>query len=122
MKNTRQKTMILEAVMNREDHPTAEMIYKELLEVDPHLSLATVYRNLNSFSLKGKIRKIEIPNAKDRFDYNLERHDHGVCTSCGKLIDIQAMNRKKNLNIDGFKVSEIEVLYKGICPHCQNKK
>ena len=120
MKQTRQKTLILNQVSNRNDHPTVEMIHKELLLIDPHISLATVYRNLNTFALKGKIKKIEIPNAKDRFEWNLSRHDHAICFKCGKVIDIEPQTKKHHI-IDGFKVHEVEVLYKGVCKECQNK-
>ena len=121
MKQTRQKTLILNQVSNRNDHPTVEMIHKELLLIDPHISLATVYRNLNTFALKGKINKIEIPNAKDRFDWNVARHDHAICLKCGNIVDIES-KRKNHMTIEGFKVQEVEVLYKGICKECQNKK
>ena len=121
MKQTRQKTLILNQVSNRDDHPTAEMIHNELLLIDPHISLATVYRNLNTFALKGKINKIEIPNGKDRFDWNVGRHDHAICLKCGHIVDIES-KRKSHMTIEGFKVQEVEVLYKGICKECQNKK
>ena len=120
MKQTRQKTLILNQVQNRNDHPTAEMIHSELLEIDPHISLATVYRNLNTFAMKGKIRKIEIPNAKDRYDYNHSHHDHAICLKCGNVVDIESKHTKKRYTtIDGFKVQEVELLYKGICKDCQ---
>lgn len=123
MKQTRQKTLILNQVSHRNDHPTAEMIYNELIVIDPHISLATVYRNLNTFAMKGKIRKIEIPNAKDRFDWNLQHHDHALCLCCGNVVDIESKHiRKRQMMLDGFKVQEIELLYKGICKDCQNKK
>lgn len=123
MKQTRQKTLILNAVMNRSDHPTAEMIHQDLMRIDPHISLATVYRNLNSFAMKGKIRKIELSNMKDRYDYRVSSHDHALCTACGKLIDVEGRRaRKRHLVLNGnFKVYETELLYKGICSECQNK-
>lgn len=121
MKQTRQKTMILNQVMNRSDHPTAEMIHQELSLLDPHLSLATVYRNLNTFVMKGKIRKIEIPNAKDRYDWKMMHHDHALCTNCGRLMDVPSNKIKKTKIIDGFKVVEVEVLYRGKCQECQKK-
>lgn len=122
MKRTRQKTLILNQVSNRNDHPTAEMIHEELLLIDPHISLATVYRNLNTFAMKGKIQKIEIPNAKDRFDCNISHHDHAICLKCGQVIDIESKHRKRHVVIDDFKVQEIEILYKGICKECQTKQ
>lgn len=123
MKQTRQKTLILNQVSNRTDHPTAEMIHSELSSIDPHISLATVYRNLNAFAMKGKIRKIELPNAKDRFDWDLHHHDHALCLCCGNVVDIESKHaRKRHMMVDGFKVQEIELLYKGICKECQNEK
>ena len=131
MKQTRQKTLILNQVSNRTDHPTAELntiglCYDKLTElslIDPHISLATVYRNLNAFAMKGKIRKIEIPNAKDRFDWDLHHHDHALCLCCGNVVDIESKHvRKRHMVLDGFKVQEIELLYKGVCQNCQNEK
>ena len=122
MKQTRQKTLILNQVSNRNDHPTAEMIHEELLRIDSHISLATVYRNLNMFAMKGKILKIEIPNAKDRFDWDMNHHDHAICLKCGKIVDIESKPRKHHMMIDGFKVQEVELLYKGVCKECQENK
>lgn len=121
MKQTRQKTLILEQVLNRNDHPTAEMIHHELLLIDSHISLATVYRNLNTFAMKGKIRKIEIPNAKDRFDWKINHHDHALCLCCGNIFDVESKPiRKRQINLENFKIKEVKILYKGICNDCQN--
>lgn len=123
MKQTKQKSLILEAVSNRFDHPTAETIYNELKMDYPNLSLATVYRNLNTFAEKGKIKKIEIPNAKDRFDATLKAHDHALCSSCGKILDAHsnAVRKPRSLHVDGFKVEEVSILYHGICEDCLKK-
>lgn len=123
MKQTKQKTMILNALMNRMDHPTAEMIHQDLLEIDPHISLATVYRNLNNFADRGKIRKIELSNNKSHYDYRTSAHDHAQCEVCGRLFDIESTySRKRRTTLEsGFKVNEIEILYKGICKDCQKQ-
>lgn len=121
MKQTRQKSMILENVMNRHDHPTAEMVYRNLKEIDPNLSLATVYRNLNTFAEKGLIRKIELPNQKDHFDFNTHMHDHAVCTECQSVLDLPTRIVHKPRNLEQFKVTQVQVLYYGVCEECQNK-
>lgn len=123
MKQTKQKNLILEAVSNRHDHPTAEIIYNELKPDHPHLSLATVYRNLNTFASNGKIRKIEIPNAKDRFDATLKAHDHALCSCCGKILDAHsnAVRKPRSLHVEGFKVEEVSILYHGVCEDCLSK-
>lgn len=121
MKQTKQKKLIFEQLQNREDHPTAETIYQELHDENPRLSLATVYRNLNQFAEAGKIRKIEVPNKKDRFDPSMVQHDHAICSHCGKVIDVfeKSMKRPKRSLIDGFEVDDVSILYFGKCTNCQ---
>lgn len=97
MKQTRQKALIMNALENRSDHPTAEVIYHELLEVDPRISLATVYRNLNTFAENGKIRRIELPNMKDRFDSNMKAHHHALCCECGRICDIPVIKTPRKI-------------------------
>lgn len=123
MKQTRQKTMIYEAVINRCDHPSAEDIYNELKPEHPSLSLATVYRNLNTFALKGMIRKIAVPNAQDRFDGCMEAHEHAICSHCGKIVNVANTVAKKprSLRVSDFKVQEIHMLIYGVCKDCQGK-
>ena len=123
MRLTKQKKLILDIINNSHEHLSAESIYNECRKVLPNISLGTVYRNLNAFAMKGKIRKIELPNAKDRFDWNLHHHDHALCLCCGNVVDIESKYvRKRHMMLEGFKVQEIELLYKGICQECQNKK
>ena len=54
MKNSRQRNAILECVMSHHDHPTADIIYQELRESFPNISLGTVYRNLSLLTSLGK--------------------------------------------------------------------
>ena len=69
MKNSRQRNAILECVMSHHDHPTADIIYQELRESFPNISLGTVYRNLSlltssgSFHLNKKRRLLENPHS-----------------------------------------------------------
>ena len=61
LKYSRQREAILEALILRHDHPTADTLYRALREDLPHISLGTVYRNLNLLTELGKIRKIGDP-------------------------------------------------------------
>ena len=126
MKNTKQKQVIYENIKSRFDHPSAEDVYHSLKEEHTALSLATVYRNLNQFAQSGLINKIEVPNASDRFDATMEAHDHAICLTCGKVMDIpcQVNKKPKSIKIEGFKVQEIQFLALGQCQDCliSNKK
>ena len=70
-RNTRQRQLVLEAVQELCDHPTAEEIYDAAVKECPGLSLGTVYRNLNSLVDAGRVRRVSIPGKADRFDHTL---------------------------------------------------
>ena len=52
-RNTRQRKIVLEAVQEHHDHPSADQIYLEIRTKDPRISRGTVYRNLNILSEEG---------------------------------------------------------------------
>lgn len=105
-------------------HPTAEELYLELKIDNPSLSLATVYRNLNQLSSKGKIKKIEGLSGQVHYDHNNLEHFHMICIDCGKIGDIffeperlkQILNQQKE-----FEIISYDILVKGICKECQKK-
>ena len=68
MVRTKQRQLILDAVMASDAHPTADELFQQIRGELPTISLATVYRNLNLLSEDGVIRKIEMPGMPDRFD------------------------------------------------------
>ena len=55
----------------------------------PRISLGTVYRNLNLLADIGEITKITTPDGGDRFDAVTNPHYHVICTSCGRVIDLE---------------------------------
>lgn len=72
------------------NHPTADEVYNKLKKDFPHLSLGTVYRNLNTFAQNGDIRRVFAPGAGDRFDFRLDDHEHMLCDKCGRVFDVNA--------------------------------
>ena len=66
-RNTRQRKIVLEAVQEHHDHPSADQIYLEIRAKDPRISRGTVYRNLNILSEEGQITHVKVPGA-DRYD------------------------------------------------------
>lgn len=117
MRNTKQKTLVLEIVNHSVNHPTAFEIYQECIKVIPNISLGTVYRNLNSLVDLGKIQKLDIPNHITCYDKKIS-HDHFICMKCGKIIDLE----KKNIYYDkipnGHKILDYKIQYEGICCDC----
>lgn len=125
IKKTKQKEMILSAVFQNKEHPTADTIYSYLKADNPTLSLGTVYRNLNRFAQKGDIKKVILPNGSDRFDFNVTQHNHILCEGCGNLFDINlSLPEIENLVQEGedeFIITGHNLMLYGICKECSNK-
>lgn len=118
MKNTIQKQAVLAAVLNMKNHPTAEEVYGEVKKENDSVGIATVYRNLNSFVEKGQISKVAVQNAPDRFDFRLDKHQHLLCDTCGKVCDVDADVRIdiKEKDID---ITSYQIFFSGVCSNCR---
>ena len=68
LKYSRQRASIKKYLMSTTEHPTADTVYLHVREEFPHISLGTVYRNLNLLADTGEAVKISTPNGGDRFD------------------------------------------------------
>ena len=69
-------------------HPTAEELYQRLKPDNPALSLATVYRNLRQLEACGRLRRVAVPDGSDRYDGRLDPHEHMICETCGRAVDL----------------------------------
>ena len=117
MRNTKQKTLVLDIVNSSNNHPTASDIYHECVKRIPNISLGTVYRNLNKLVKIGSITTIEVPNNIVRYDKTIS-HDHFVCLKCGKVIDLKRSNITYNNMIEGNKIIDCKIRYDGLCCDC----
>ena len=122
-RNTIQRSLVFEAVNKLRCHATADEIYEAIVTEHPNISRATVYRNLNSLSEMGDIRKIEIPGGADRFDHMCHDHCHVKCEKCGRVFDVDMeyiTGLEKNIKNDcGFTFTGYDILFRGACPDCQ---
>lgn len=121
-RNTIQRQIVLDAVFSLKNHPTAEEVYSFIKPNYPSISLGTVYRNLNLLSESGKLLKVSITDAADRFDHNVFTHYHIKCSKCENIsdIDIDYMHEmdKKVAEVTGFGIESHDIIFKGVCPNC----
>jgi len=118
MRNTRQRTCILEFINNAYTHPTANDVYNEVRKEIPNISLGTVYRLLNKLGEEGSIRRIKMPDNIDRFDNNDNFHAHFLCQKCNRVFDLDNFNDFV-FNINNHIVMDYEINLKGICQDCK---
>lgn len=124
LKYSRQRASIKEYLMSTHGHPTADTVYLHVKEEFPHISLGTVYRNLNLLADMGEAVKIPTPDGGDRFDGDTHPHYHVVCTSCGKVMDlamgedyIDSVNQAADKHFNGT-INSHKTLFYGTCPEC----
>lgn len=87
LKVTPQRLSVLKALDLR-THPSVDELYEMLRAENPSISLATVYKNLNTLKDEGLVVEVNVPNQKARYDIFAHPHIHIVCDSCGHISDL----------------------------------
>ena len=125
MRMTSQREIILKELQNSRQHLTADELYERVKKFMPRISLATVYRNLETLSEAGIIGKLEISGRQKRFDYDVSEHDHIYCVQCHRVdnitLDRDVVESKSFSSNIGYKVTGYRVEFAGLCPNCQKK-
>jgi len=120
---TVQRRAILEAVLELDNHPTAEQVYEAVVPRLPGVSKTTVYRALESLARLGLISKACHPGAVVRYDRRTDLHHHLICLSCDTVIDISDERLDALVLPDtsgfGFNVTDFRVQLRGICRRCR---
>ena len=115
-----QRERIYQTVLERRDHPTAEMVYQQLKPEMPRLSLGTVYRNLQQMAREGRLTELDGPVT--RFDAVTRPQTHFRCRACGALMDLEAMPYDEALDraaaAQGYQVTGHSLVFTGACPRC----
>jgi Fe2+ or Zn2+ uptake regulation protein len=123
---TPQRRAILRAVLDLDDHPTAERVHAALSRRRVRVSRATVFRTLESLARLGIIARACHPGSSVRYDRRTDQHHHLVCLSCDRVIDIQDA-RLDALPVPdtrrlGFVVSDFKVQLRGTCRECREQE
>ena len=94
-KVTTQRLAICNFILSRKDHPIAELIYQELRNEHPTISLGTIYKTLHLLKELGLIQELGFNEGSVRYDPDMELHINMVCSKCGKISDYKAENVEK---------------------------
>jgi Fur family ferric uptake transcriptional regulator len=101
MRMTEQRRVIARVLAESVDHPDVEELYRRASSVDPHISIATVYRTVKLFEDAGVIEKHDFGAGRSRYEpVPDEHHDHLIDLRSGDVIE--------------FRNEEIELLQKAI--------
>lgn len=125
LKYSRQRESIKQQLMNRKDHPTADMVYTEIRKEFPNISLGTVYRNLALLTEIGEIKRLTTGDGPDRFDADTSMHNHFICRKCHAVLDmdmedVSGIREQAERNFDGL-IESCSVNFYGVCGDCRRK-
>jgi Fur family transcriptional regulator, peroxide stress response regulator len=120
---TPQREAVLRAVRASEGHLTASEVFERAREILPTISYATVYNSLRYLKEAGLVSEITFGNGASRFDPETSRHDHAVCTGCGKLVDFDLKETVELMRAAArrsrFRAESVHLTLTGVCPECR---
>lgn len=121
---TPQRSAVLTVLQRSHDHPTAAEVFDRVRAACAGIGPATVYRSLAHLVGSGLAVELSLGDgAAARYDANIHRHDHVVCTGCGRADDVDAP-----LPVDavagvatatGWQLTGYGLQFHGLCPRCQ---
>ncbi len=123
---TKQRQAVLRVIHESHEHLTANDVFENARRHLPGISFATVYNSLRYLKNEGLIAEVHFGTDAARYDRKLSRHDHAICSDCGKLVDLELSIpdalRKQAAALSKFKAESVELILRGLCPDCVNKK
>jgi Fur family ferric uptake transcriptional regulator len=119
---TKQRALILQKLRSTVSHPTADEIYAMVRTELAHISLGTVYRNLELLAESNEVQKLEYAGFQKRFDGNVRPHAHVRCECCGKVADVLAPlpppDMPADFSVPGFTIHTARLEFFGLCKDC----
>ena len=126
LKHSKQRELIKAFLMTRKDHPTADVVYMNVRQDCPNISLGTVYRNLTLLADIGEISRLRLGDGVDHFDADTSHHYHFVCSECASVIDLEMDNidhivSAAGTRFDGEITGHVTYFY-GTCGCCKKAR
>jgi Fur family ferric uptake transcriptional regulator len=88
MRMTDQRRVIARVLSVSSDHPDVEELHRRAHAVDPHISIATVYRTVRLFEEAGIIDRLDFRDGRSRYEeHSDDHHDHLIDMKTGKVVE-----------------------------------
>ena len=88
LKMTGQRRVIARVLSDAADHPDVEQVYRRASEIDPRISIATVYRTVRLLEEANILDRHEFGDGRARYEELSEsHHDHLIDVQTGEVIE-----------------------------------
>jgi Fe2+ or Zn2+ uptake regulation protein len=120
---TAQRAAVYRFLHATDAHPTAEEVFRRVRGELPGISLATVYKNLETLVACGLAQKLSYGDSSARYDGRMDPHSHARCLGCGRIADVPgAVPGADQLHLDeqagSFRVTGYRLELTGFCAEC----
>lgn len=90
LKMTEQRRVIARVLSESADHPDVEQVYRRATTIDPHISIATVYRTVRLFEEANIIARHDFGDGRSRYEeMPSAHHDHLIDLQSGQVIEFR---------------------------------
>lgn len=119
---TEQRSAVYRHLASTDTHPTADEVFIAVRATIPDISLATVYKALETLVGCGLATKLTYGDGSARYDGRTDPHHHARCLDCGAVIDVAgevdaralaAVEPRNGFRIEGFRLEVV-----GRCVDC----
>ncbi|MCJ7628919.1 MAG: transcriptional repressor [Longimicrobiales bacterium] len=120
---TEQRAAVYRFLSDTTSHPNADEVFREVRGQIPGISLATVYKGLETLVNCGLATKLTYGDGSARYDARMDPHHHARCISCGRVMDVVGHRLGEELEglsrgLDGFSVLGYRLELTGFCGAC----
>jgi len=120
---TQQRLAVYEFLFRNHTHPTADDIHAGIKCDLPKVSVATVYKSVESLVDVGLVKPIYLGHAATRFDASTEEHAHFRCVACQAIRDVPINETPAAEGaLDQCEIIGSSVEFYGFCPACRREK
>ncbi len=120
LKVTPQRVAIFEAILQLDNHPTAEDIVSFIKINNPNISIGTVYKVLDTLVTSNLLEKVKTEKDVMRYDPHLFNHHHLYCAETERIEDYENVKLNeligdyfKENKIKNFKIQDIKLQITG---------
>jgi Fe2+ or Zn2+ uptake regulation protein len=120
---TEQRAAVYRFISATTSHPNADEVFQKVRGEVPGISLATVYKSLETLVSCGLAAKLSYSDGSARYDGRTDPHHHARCVNCGRVMDVPGQFSEGELEglgteLEGFSVSGYRLELTGRCSAC----
>jgi len=121
LKATPQRLAIMDIIEDH-GHINIDSLYEEVKKRFNSISLATIYKNINSMIENLLLTEVKLPNRKSVYEIIKSEHSHLLCKECGAVIDVEVDTEHMVSDISlkyNFDINGSDVVLFGTCGSCR---